>query len=43
MAELEAIFKNGADMNDNEGQVYISIYRYPPSYSMSSTLLLNVM
>ena len=30
-------------MNVNEGQMNIGVHRYPPSYSMSSTLLLNVM
>ena len=43
MAEPDAIFKNGAYMNVSEGQMYIGVYRYPPSYSMSSILLLNVM
>ena len=40
MAEPDAIFKNGAYMNVNEGNVYIGVYRYQPCYSMSSTLLL---
>ena len=26
-------------MNVNEGNMYIGVYRYPPSYPMSSTLL----
>ena len=43
MAEPDAIFKNGAYMNDIECQMYIDVYRYPPSYPVSSTLLLNVM
>ena len=30
-------------MNVNEGKGYIGVYRYPPSYPMLSTLLLNVM
>jgi len=42
MADPDAIFKNGAYMNVNEGQMYIGVYRYPPSYPMSSTLLLHV-
>jgi len=42
MAEPDAIFKNGAYMNVNEGQMYIGVYRYPPSYPMPSTLLLNM-
>ena len=42
MAEPDAIFKNGAYMNVNEDKMYIGIYRYPLSYPMSSTLLLNV-
>ena len=37
-----AIFSNGGYMNVNEGQMYIDVYRYPPSYPMSSTLLLTV-
>ena len=43
MDEPEAIFKNGAYLNVSEGKMYIGIYRYPPNYPMSSTLLLNVM
>ena len=43
MAEPDAIFKNGAYMSVNEGKMYIVVYRYPASYPMSSTLLLNVM
>ena len=43
MAEPDAIFKNGAYMNVDEGQVYIGVYRYPSIYPMSSILLLNVM
>ena len=42
MAEPDAIFKNGGYMNVNEGQMYIGVYSYPPTYPMSSTLLLNV-
>ena len=30
-------------MNVNEGKVYIGVYRYQPSYPMSSTLLLILM
>ena len=30
-------------MNVSEGKMYIGVYRYPPSYPISSTLLLNVM
>ena len=41
--EPDAFFKNGGYMNVNEGQVYVVLYRYPPSYPNSSTLLLNVM
>ena len=37
------MFKNGAYMNANEGQMYVGIHRYPPSYQMSLTVLLNVM
>ena len=37
MAKPDAIFKDGAYMNASEGQMYIGVYRYPPSYSMSST------
>ena len=29
-------------MNVNEGKLQIDVYRYPPSYPMSSALLLNV-
>ena len=43
MADREVIFKNGGYVNVNEGKVYIDVYRYPPSYPMSSPLLLNVM
>ena len=43
MAEPDAIFKIGAYMNVNEGQMYIGVYRYPLSNPMTSTLLLNVM
>ena len=43
MAEPDAIFKNGGDMSISEGKMYIGVYRYPPTYPMSSTLLLNVM
>ena len=32
MAEPDAIFKNGGYINVNEGQMYVGIYRYPPSY-----------
>ena len=44
MAKPDAIFKNGSYMDVSEGQVYIGlgVYRYPPSYPVSSTLLLNV-
>ena len=38
MAEPHAIFKNGEYMNVNEGKMYIGVYRYPPSYPMSSTI-----
>ena len=43
MAEPDAIFKNGGYMNFNEGKMYIGVYRYPPSYPVSSILLLSVM
>ena len=43
MAEPDAIFKNGAYVNVNEGQVYIGWYRYPPSYPMSLALMINMM
>ena len=42
MAEPDAIYKNGSYLNGNAGKMYIGINRYPPSYPMSSTLLLNV-
>ena len=43
MAEPDAVFKNGAYMNVNEGKLYNDVYRYPQIYPMSSRLLLNVM
>ena len=43
MDEPDAIFKNGEYMSVSEGQMYIGVYRYPPSYPMPSTLLLNMM
>ena len=43
MAAPDAIFKNGAYMNINEGKVYTGVNRYPANYPMSVTLLLNVM
>jgi len=43
MDEPDAIFKNGAYMNVSEGQMYVGVNRYPPSYPMTSTLLLSVM
>ena len=43
MAEPDAIFKNAGYINVNEGKMLIGVYRCPPSYPMSSTLLLNVM
>ena len=41
MVEPDVIFKSGGYMNVNEGKMYIGVYRYPPSYPMSSTLQLN--
>ena len=43
MAEPDAILNNGGYMNVSEGKVYIGVYRYPPSYPMSSTILLIVL
>ena len=43
LVEPNAIFTNGAYMNVNEGKMYIGVYRYPPNYPISSTLLLNMM
>jgi len=43
MNELDTISKNGEYMNVSEGQMYIGLYRHPPPYPNSSTLLLNVM
>ena len=42
MTEAEAILKHGTYMNVNEGKMYIGIYRYPPSYPISPTLLFKV-
>jgi len=38
----DAIFKNGGYMNVSKAHVYIVVYRYPPSYLISSTSLLDV-
>ena len=43
MTEPDGNFKKGGYMNVNEGNVYIGVYRYPPSYPMLSTILLSVM
>ena len=43
MAEPDVIFKTRKYINVNEGKMYIGVYRYPPNYPLSSTLLLNVM
>ena len=43
MAEPDVMFTNVGCTNVNECKIYIGVYRYPPSYTTSPILQLNVL